>query len=251
MKKILLLFPTRHELITPEEKQRVKELFAEVEKEGWAKVDKSSVEGMYLFLSPNRKLAVFPGEYSLENYDLVYFVSLIGIEWLYRVLVKLYPKLPLFQTLAPGALKNKLYQYACFHSARLPFPRTLYLHLPNPMERWEIAERFFSYPMVIKSSVFCKGEQVFLVKNAEEAERIFNSYPHSQSKFLIQEFIPNNWDGRIIVAGNKVRYALKRVRQKGEWRNNVSLGAERIEWPLQKVPSRWKKLALKALKSSS
>jgi len=248
-KKVLLIFPKKEAIRNTGEE--LKKMFLKLQKEKVAQVDMTSMDELDIYLSRQEAKAVFENRLDLASYDLVHFKTLIGMEWLYRVLKKIFPQLNTFQTLAPGAIKNKLFQYSCFYRAKLPFPRTFYTYHPDPLNRWSAIEKFCGLPVVIKSSIRAKGENVFLATNKKEARKILSSIPHEEAKFLFQEFIPNEWDARLLVTGEKVRYALKRIRQRDEWRNNTSLGAKRISWPLSEVPNNWQKLALKALQSTS
>ena len=80
-----------------------------------------------------------------------------------------------------------------------------------------------SFPCIMKSVSGHGGQEVFFVKDLEEANHIKSEHP--QLKFVYQEFLENNGDVRIYVLNKRVVVAIKRKSQK-DYRNNYSLGGE-------------------------
>lgn len=110
------------------------------------------------------------------------------------------------------------------------------------------AQKFLGLPMVIKTSKSKKGLGVFLAKTKKEVLEIITKNP--QGEIIIQEFIPNDFDYRILVLGNSIGCAIKRERpdKKNEFRNNVYLGATERFLDLSRVSSTLRKTALQAAK---
>lgn len=80
-----------------------------------------------------------------------------------------------------------------------------------------------SFPCIMKSISGHGGQEVFLVNDADETNRIKKEHP--VLKFVYQEFLENNGDVRIYVLNQKVVVTIKRKSQV-DYRNNYSLGGE-------------------------
>ncbi len=123
-------------------------------------------------------------------------------------------------------LAMKAYQMFAFQRAGLPVPRTIYGSLQ--FLKQVVGDRL-GFPAVIKRSEGARGERVFLVQNQAQLNRLVDELLAQEQeegkRFLAQEFVPNQGDLRILVLGNQVLGAIKRVRQRpDEFRNNVSRG---------------------------
>ena len=81
-----------------------------------------------------------------------------------------------------------------------------------------------SFPMVVKESDAERGEGVFLVKSSEELGEIIIK---CKNKFLLlQPYVENDGDIRVLVIGGKAVATVKRRRKDdSDFRNNVSQGA--------------------------
>lgn len=91
-----------------------------------------------------------------------------------------------------------------------------------------------SYPLVIKDANGQKGNLNFIANNLEESIDIINKYP--RTKFLIQNYIDNNFDYRIQVYGGKAVVGVRRVGKKGSHLNNESAGGESSFIPYDEIP---------------
>lgn len=80
-----------------------------------------------------------------------------------------------------------------------------------------------SFPCIMKSVSGHGGQEVFLIKDLEQASKIKSEHPNL--KFIFQEFLENNGDVRIYVLNQKVIVSIKRKSQV-DYRNNYSLGGE-------------------------
>ena len=80
-----------------------------------------------------------------------------------------------------------------------------------------------TFPCIMKSVSGHGGQEVFLVNDADKANKIKEEHP--ALKFIYQEFLENNGDVRIYVLNQKVVVSIKRKSQV-DYRNNYSLGGE-------------------------
>jgi len=108
--------------------------------------------------------------------------------------------------------------------------------------------RPYKWPVIIKGSGGDRGTRVFKANNLEELEKLVRDLRKSETedgrRYMLQEYIENEGDFRILVLGKKVLGVMKRARTaKNEFRNNYSAGGT-VE--VANLPEEIKKLAVKA-----
>jgi RimK family alpha-L-glutamate ligase len=147
----------------------------------------------------------------------------------------------------------KAYQMLALKKAGIEVPKTVYgslwylyeimqgpgLGKPNP---------YFTFPVIIKGSGGDRGTRVFKANNLEEMEKLVRDLRKSETeegkRYMLQEYIPNDGDYRVLVLGKRVLGVMKRTRQlPGEFRNNFSMGGA-VE--VADLPEEIKQLAVKA-----
>lgn len=141
----------------------------------------------------------------------------------------------------PGKLK----QTAAMALAGVSVPKTYYASQYDK-KSLDNATKFLGLPVVIKISRSRKGLGVFLARTEDEALKIVKNRPRDE--IIIQEFIPNNFDYRVLVLGNTLGCVIKRERsdKTKEFRNNVYLGASEEFMDISKVSLNIKKEAFHA-----
>lgn len=87
----------------------------------------------------------------------------------------------------------------------------------------EAEELPFGYPMIIKDVNGRKGRLNFIANSKEEAVGIFAE--HAEAEFIVQQFIENEGDYRLLVMGGEVKLAIYRKAVDGSHLNNTSQGA--------------------------
>ena len=103
----------------------------------------------------------------------------------------------------------------------------------------------FEFPFILKVIGGSMGANNHLVKDTEQLVGILSEEPNRL--FVAQPFIPNDFDYRIIVIGNKVRFAMKRQRISNETHlNNTSQGGVGLLIPLEELAPGVIDLSLKA-----
>jgi len=105
-------------------------------------------------------------------------------------------------------------------------------------------------PIVVKECNTSQGAGVFLAKNLSALEKIIQERftQDNKKEIFLQEFIANDFEYRLLVMGDKIGVAEKKIRAKGEFRNNVHLGAREEFIEISQVKSHLKKEALLAAK---
>ena len=106
----------------------------------------------------------------------------------------------------------------------------------------------FNFPVIIKGSSGDRGTRVFKADNLEELEELVRNLRKSETeegkRYMLQEYIENDGDYRILVLGKKVLGVMKRSSQsKDEFKNNYSVGGK-VE--VADLPEEIKQLAVKA-----
>ena len=109
----------------------------------------------------------------------------------------------------------------------IPHPRTLHRDCLDEV-------RALEFPFVLKPRFGSWGHDVMLCRDGDELERCLAAI-RDRSWFrrhgvLIQELVPPlGYDLRVIVAGESVVGAVRRVAAPGEWRTNEALGGRTVQ----------------------
>lgn len=135
------------------------------------------------------------------------------------------------ETLRVGSF-NKITQHVNLHEADVPIPRTL---MGNPTVLTANYETYgFKFPLILKSVSATRGRDNFLAKDANEMAAIFESLP--DKLFVMQDFIPNDGDYRVLVMGDKVVLVIERKAKGDSHLNNTSQGGSAVIVPNDALP---------------
>lgn len=102
---------------------------------------------------------------------------------------------------------------------------------------------------VLKSIRGTKGQDNYLVYSAEEVSKIVDENPDIE--FILQEFIPNTGDYRIVTLGFEPYLAIYRSSGGKDHRNNTSLGGSAKIIPLEEVDKEILDMSIKAAKATN
>lgn len=144
---------------------------------------------------------------------------------------------------------SKLNQMFHLATTSLSVPRT-YFSPQYGDKKLDAAIDFLHLPIVAKMSSGRMGTGVFLAHSKSMLGALLEE--HMDKEFILQEFIPNSFDYRLLVLGDTVAIAEKRTRQQEEsFRNNVGLGAKEEFLPVSDVPNDIQSLAVQAAQTMS
>jgi len=120
---------------------------------------------------------------------------------------------------------TKAFQYRRLLISGLPVSPFIYGSLDLLYEKADL----LGFPLVIKRSEGWQGRQVHLMKNKRSFKKFCRSHQSGEIRsgkyYLVQKFVANDGDYRILVLGNQVLGVVKRRRtREDEFRNNISLG---------------------------
>ncbi len=109
----------------------------------------------------------------------------------------------------------------------------------------ELAERnLLGWPLIVKAEDGRKGQENYLIHTYEELRDTFTEHP--EVHFVLQQFIPNEGDYRILVFNYKPALAVLRRAKPGSHLNNTSQGASSQLVPLSEIPRDVQELACRA-----
>ncbi len=110
----------------------------------------------------------------------------------------------------------------------------------------EILQKFGS-PAVLKAVNGTKGHDNYLVHSGEEIAEIVERDP--DTRYILQNYIPNDGDYRVIVTNFEAQLAIYRSANGKDFRNNTSLGGEASLVPLDELDPKIIQLATEAAKA--
>jgi glutathione synthase/RimK-type ligase-like ATP-grasp enzyme len=128
----------------------------------------------------------------------------------------------------PGVLRHggKLLQMLILAINGFDIPHTLYEDGLGRETYAEVAAKLGA-EFIVKDTFIGKGLCNFLIKNETEYHQLVTALSAASSRFLMQSFIPNSFDYRYLVIGDKVTSVCKRTRvTQADHRNNAALGAK-------------------------
>ncbi len=107
-----------------------------------------------------------------------------------------------------------------------------------------------NFPVILKGSGGDRGTRVFKSETLDDLEKLVRGLRKTETeegkRYMVQEYIENKGDYRILVLGEKVLGVMKRTSQSvGEFRNNFSVGGK-VE--ISDLPEAIKVVAVKAAK---
>jgi glutathione synthase/RimK-type ligase-like ATP-grasp enzyme len=103
-------------------------------------------------------------------------------------------------------------------------------------------------PCIYKTSLGSLGSNVFLIDKKEE---IANTIKENKkyNRYIFQQYIPNDFDYRVVIANGKSTSVCKRTRVTDKFRNNVALGASEDFIAIKNVPNEVIDIAIQSAKA--
>ena len=100
---------------------------------------------------------------------------------------------------------------------------------------------------IIKSVQGTKGNDNYLVSSEQELNQIIDAHP--ETGFILQNFVLNDGDWRIILTNFEPKLAIYRSSHGKDHRNNTSVGGEAVLIPLKDVDPKIIELAINSAKA--
>lgn len=128
--------------------------------------------------------------------------------------------------------QNKITQYVNLYEAKVSIPRTLIAMGTLLIEIY--TQHGFSFPFIMKDKGGTRGQGNYLIKSLKHMQEVVRDNPGIT--FVLQEFISNAGDYRVIVAGNKIALTIHRLANNDSHLNNTSQGGSARIVPNDELP---------------
>lgn len=127
---------------------------------------------------------------------------------------------------------SKLTQYVNLAEAGIPFPDTLVANAHNLLAHYE--SKGFTFPLILKALGGTRGLDNYLVQNEAQLRQLLDQ--NAGLDFLLQTYIENDGDYRVVVMGDDIVMLIRRKAKEGTHLNNTSQGGSAEIVPIQELP---------------
>lgn len=210
----------------------------------------SSFEDIEVYIETT-KTDIFVAQRSITDFKTI-FVRKVGVNYATAFILAFYAKRHAIQLVDNfrnnTGSRTKLIQMILLSSKGVSIPKT-YFSPHYDAAHLIRAAKYVKFPVVVKQCSISKGAGVALAYTHDElVEKIAYFASQAPAKIIIlQEFIPNTFEYRILVTGNTIATAEKKIRlKKDEFRNNVHLGAQEEFFNPKQLKKTLSRVALKA-----
>jgi len=126
---------------------------------------------------------------------------------------------------------SKLTQALQFYTNGMPVAQTVYVTQAILQARHPLP---FTFPCILKATYGSHGNDNYLVQSLEEAADIVRRTPGK--KFVLQRFVPNDRDYRVLVVGDEA-LVIERSAAGDSHLNNTSQGGQAVLVPTENLPA--------------
>jgi glutathione synthase/RimK-type ligase-like ATP-grasp enzyme len=167
----------------------------------------------------------------LKEYDFVFFGFMSKFTSIVKMLISYLDNnnVPYLKYGTFKDLDNKAYEMHLVDSLGYPYiPSIMTTKLSK---RVVDAVKEFGFPVIVKDIDLNRGEGVWKIEDMKELRRTF---AYGSKLMIIQKFLPNDGDYRVITIKNKVELIIKKERVEGskEFRANVARGGKAVKGTL-------------------
>jgi len=167
----------------------------------------------------------------IREYDFVFFGFMANFSTIVKMLIHYLDRynIPYLKYGTYKDLDNKAYEMHLLQSLGYPYIPSI---MATKLTRKVLdSVKEFGFPVVVKDVNLNRGEGVYKVDNMDQ---LMDTFKYSNRLMLIQKFVPNDGDYRVISIKNKVELVIKKERIKGskEFRANVARGGKAVKGSL-------------------
>ena len=149
------------------------------------------------------------------------------------ILLKHFELMHIPTTLSTNGLltaRNKYLALQALHAAGIRIPESV---LVASRDRSEDLMEYLPPPIVLKLLTGTQGIGVMRVRDVKEAGPIIDTLSELDQMICLQKYMPNpGEDIRVFIVGGEVVAAMKRRAAAHEWRSNIHIGGQGIEYKL-------------------
>ncbi len=121
--------------------------------------------------------------------------------------------------------QGKIYQLSRFNNFHIPIFPTVFLYRTDKKYiESSLLQAKINPPYIIKDVAGSKGENIFKCDSVDEIKDKIEQY--NNVYFMIQAFHKIDHDLRILVLGNRVLGAIEKIHKSGDFKGNISQGAD-------------------------
>lgn len=143
-----------------------------------------------------------------------------------------YNKIKVVNDYSSFKTSSKLAQALQFYEMDIPVSKTIYVTKAITSKKYNLS---IGFPCIMKAALGAHGDNNFLVKNIEEVIEI--SEKNKEVDFVLQRFVPNDGDFRLLVVGGDV-LVIGRKATKGTHLNNTSKGGGAELTNIEDIPKK-------------
>jgi glutathione synthase/RimK-type ligase-like ATP-grasp enzyme len=103
-------------------------------------------------------------------------------------------------------------------------------------------------PCIYKTYLGSKGSRVHLIEDGDNIKETIKEKGR-YNRYIFQEYIPNDFDYRVVIVNGEASSISKRTRVGDEYRNNVALGADEQFLDISETPEDVLDIAIKSAKA--
>lgn len=138
--------------------------------------------------------------------------------------------------------KSKLSQYVAAATVGVSLTPFAFSCTSNTLEQFQ-GHPELSGDLIVKAIMGNRGNDNYKVNGLNDALKILGDY--EDTPFVLQSFVPNDGDLRLIVLGDEVKLVIGRRASGDTHLSNTSKGGQATNIPVQEVPSAIKEDALR------
>jgi glutathione synthase/RimK-type ligase-like ATP-grasp enzyme len=194
----------------------------------------------------NHKLRILHKGKDLKTFDFIWLTSLFNTRGISHAISAYLDYHEVAHTrINYGRGTSKIVDLTKAELNGIPIPNTFFQTNSETIEKkLDVIIKLCHFPLIIKDTKGCRGRNSCLVHTKKELVDSIKEFP-SHKHFILQEFIPNDFDWGLLVANGKVLAAEKSFRKEGEFRNNACFGAKENFIDSSKVSKELKNIAIK------
>ncbi|MEM3154982.1 MAG: RimK family alpha-L-glutamate ligase [Candidatus Woesearchaeota archaeon] len=186
-------------------------------------VDHIDIQELEVSLGGKKGQVLYQGK-PMSEYDCIYAKGSFRYATLLRAVTTLLQKTTYMPLKAASYTigHDKVLTHLKFQENNVPQPTT---YLASTADAGKKIIKKTTFPVVMKLPAGTHGKGVMLADSMESASSMIDALALLKQPFLIQEYIETGGrDYRVIVVGDKVAAAMRRVAAKGEKRANIHSG---------------------------
>lgn len=218
-----------------------------IKKDTGAFVEGASFKDLQINIQTGKSQILWDGK-DIKSYDYVWILS----SWKYRQIAHIASKYLDMHGIAHTPVereKTKLVDTFNLAMSNVNVPKTMFISTIQMKSSINSIVKYCSFPFLIKATRGSLGKGIFLVNSRNDAYSVLKQLDPIKV-YMIQEFIPNLFDYRVIISNGRPVSIGKRTRIGDDFRNNAALGANEDFMDANDVPEDVLQIAIESAKSA-